>query len=136
MGPDSALSVPDPTTVFDLVPAGPPTATTDLYLKTSTVFTSFATGLDADDKAMVYATQRPGAFGGLAEMSGIPAWRTIPSWYVIGTGDQIIPPDVQRAMAKRAGSKVTEFDEGHLGLMTDPTTTTRVIEQAAKASVR
>jgi pimeloyl-ACP methyl ester carboxylesterase len=132
-GPNSALSVADPTTIFDFVPAGPPTATTDLYLKKSTVFNSFATGLDAADKAMVYATQRPGAFGGLADKSGVPAWRTIPSWYLIGTGDTIIPPAVQRSMATRAGSKVTEFDEGHLGLMTDPKTTTRVIEQAARS---
>lgn len=132
-GPDSALSAADPTTVFDFVPAGAPTPTTDLYLKRSTVFNSFATGLSADEKQMVYVTQRPGAFGGLADQSGTPAWRTIPSWYLIGTGDKIIPPDVQRAMAKRAGSKVTEFDEGHLGLMSDPKTTTRVIEQAARS---
>ena len=132
-GPLSALSNPDPTQVFDFVPAGPPTPTTDLYLKKSTVFQSFATGLDTDEKAMVYATQRPGAFGGLADKSGAPAWKTIPSWYLIGTGDKIIPPSVQRTMAKRAGSKVTEFGEGHLGLMSDPTTTTRVIEQAARA---
>jgi pimeloyl-ACP methyl ester carboxylesterase len=132
-GPDSALSNPDPTQVFDFVPAGPPTATTDLYLKRSTVFTSFATGLGADDKAMVYATQRPAAFGGLADQSGVPAWKTIPSWYLIGTEDQIIPPDVQRSLAQRAGSKITEFDEGHLGLMTDPKTTTRVIEKAARS---
>lgn len=131
-GPDSALSA-DPTTVFDFVPAGPPTPTTDLYLKRSTVFASFATGLSSEEKDMVYATQRPGAFGGLADTSGTPAWRTIPSWFLIGTGDRIIPPNVQRAMAKRAGSKVTEFDQGHLGLMTDSKTTTRVIELAARS---
>lgn len=132
-GPDSALSVADPTTVFDFVPAGPPTPATDLFLKRSTVFTSFATGLDNDEKAMVYATQRPGAFGGLADQSATPAWRTIPSWYLIGTGDKIIPPAVQRMMAKRAGSNVTEFDEGHLGLISDAKTTTRVIEKAARS---
>lgn len=131
-GSDSALSA-DPTTVFDFVPAGPPTPTTDLYLKRSTVFASFATGLSSEEKDMVYATQRPGAFGGLADTSGTPAWRTIPSWFLIGTGDRIIPPNVQRAMAKRAGSKVTEFDQGHLGLMTDSRTTTRVIELAARS---
>ena len=132
-GTDSALANPDPTQVFDFVPAGPPTPTTDLYLKRSTVFTSFATGLNAEEKAMVYATQRPAAFGGLADQSGAPAWKTIPSWYLIGTGDKIIPPTAQRAMAKRAGSQVTEFDEGHLGLISDPKTTTRVIEQAARS---
>jgi pimeloyl-ACP methyl ester carboxylesterase len=135
-GPDSALSVSDPTTVFDFVPATlPPTAKTDLYLKKSTVFTSFANGLSADDKAVLTASQRPATVGALNEPSGTPAWRTIPSWNLIGTEDKIIPPSAQRAMAKRAGSTITEFDAGHVGLMADPKTVTRVIEQAAKASV-
>jgi pimeloyl-ACP methyl ester carboxylesterase len=136
VGPDSALSAPDPTTVFDFVPATlPPTATTDLYLKKSVVFTSFAAGLSADQKAVVAASQRPPALAAGIEPSGPPAWRTIPSWYLIGTEDEIIPPDVQRSMAKRAGSSVTEFGAGHLGLITEPRTVTRVIEQAA-SSVR
>ncbi|MEV1005384.1 alpha/beta hydrolase [Nonomuraea sp. NPDC050202] len=136
-GPDSALSVPDPTAVFDLVPPTlPPAADTDLYLKTSTVLASFATGLSLDDKAIVAATQRPATVGALNEPSGAPAWRTIPSWNVIGTKDRIIPPGVQRAMAKRAGSTVVEYDAGHVGLMTAPRTVTYVIEQAARASVR
>ncbi|TDO46637.1 pimeloyl-ACP methyl ester carboxylesterase [Kribbella sp. VKM Ac-2527] len=131
-GPDSALSA-DPTTVFDFVPATlPPTAATDLYLKRSTVFASFATGLSADDKALVAATQRPATIGALNEPSGTPAWRTIPSWNLIGTEDRIIPASVQRTMAKRAGSTTTEYDEGHVGLMTDPGTVTRVIERAAR----
>ena len=117
-GPDSALSV-DPTTVFDLVPPTfPPTAASDLYLKESTVFTSFANGLSDDEKP-----------------SGTPAWRTIPSWYVLGTRDKIIPPSVQRSMAERAGSTIVEFDAGHVGLMSDPKTVTRVIEQAVRATV-
>ncbi|MEV0825169.1 alpha/beta fold hydrolase [Nonomuraea rubra] len=136
-GPDSALSVPDPTTVFDLVPpALPPTADTDLYLKTPTVLTSFANGLSLDDKELVAATQRPATLGALNEPSGAPAWRTIPSWNVIGTKDRIIPPGVQRSMAERAGSTVVEYDAGHVGLMTAPRTVAHVIEQAARASVR
>jgi pimeloyl-ACP methyl ester carboxylesterase len=136
VGPDSALSAPDPTTVFDFVPpAVPPTPTTDLYLKRSVVFTAFAEGLSAEQKAVVAASQRPPALAAGIEPSGSPAWRTIPSWYLIGTRDQIIPPDVQRGMAKRAGSTVTEFDAGHLGLITEPRTVTRVIEQAARATV-
>src|SRR5262245_15330251 len=115
-GPDSALSV-DPTTVFDFVPATlPPTAQTDLYLKKSAVFASFATCLTAKAKAVVPATQRPATIGALNEPSGTPAWRTIPSWYLIGSKDRIIPPSAERAMAKRAGSTITEYDAGHLGL--------------------
>ncbi|MFC7111404.1 alpha/beta fold hydrolase [Nonomuraea rubra] len=82
------------------------------------------------------ATQRPATLGALNEPSGAPAWRTIPSWNVIGTKDRIIPPGVQRSMAERAGSTVVEYDAGHVGLMTAPRTVAHVIEQAARASVR
>ncbi|GAB3060404.1 alpha/beta hydrolase [Intrasporangium mesophilum] len=132
LGPDSALSA-DPTTVFDLVPATlPPGPNTELYLKKSVVFDSFAPGLSSADKLMVWATQRPAALGGLGEVSGEPAWRTIPSWYLIGLQDKIIPPSAQRAMALNAGATISEYSAGHLGLMTDPGTATRIIEKAAK----
>lgn len=135
VGPDSALAV-DPTTVFDFVPATlPPTAETELYLKPKVVFDSFAAGLSRDDKALVAATQRAAAFGGLAEPSGPPAWPTIPSWAVVGLEDEIIPPDRQLFMAERAGATITTYDAGHLGLMSDSRTVTRVIERAARASV-
>jgi pimeloyl-ACP methyl ester carboxylesterase len=135
LGKDSALAVPDPTTVFDFVPATlPPTPDTDLYLKKSVVFASFATGLSPAEKNLVWAGQRPAAFAGLGQPSGVPAWRTIPSWYLLGLGDKIIPASAQRAMAENAGSTITEYDAGHLGLMSDPRTVTRVIERAAKAT--
>ncbi|QKW33924.1 alpha/beta hydrolase [Actinomadura sp. NAK00032] len=135
-GPDSALSV-DPTTVFDFVPGTlPPTPATDLYLKRSTVFASFATGLDARDKALITATQRPATVGALNEPSGPPAWRSIHAWYLIGKNDKIIPVGVERAMAERAGATTAEYDAGHLGLMTDSRTVTRFIERAARSSVR
>jgi len=134
LGPDSALSG-DPTTLFDFVPATlPPGPNTDLYLKKSVVFTSFATGLSPARKLLVWATQRPAAAGGLNERSGVPAWRTIPSWYLIGVNDKIIPASAQRFMAERAGSTVTEYKAGHLGLISDAKTVTRGIERAAKAS--
>lgn len=132
-GPESALSVPDPTTVFDFVPEGAPTPGTDLYLKHSTVFDSFATGLSAKEKGIVFASQRPATLGALSEPSGPPAWETIPSWYVIGTKDKIVPPGVEHSMAQRAGSTVIEYAEGHLGLITDPRTVTHVVDRAAKA---
>lgn len=134
-GPDSALSA-DPTTIFDFVPATAPTPSTELYLKRSTVFASFATGLSYDGKALVAATQRPATLGALNEPSATPAWRTIPSWAVIGTKDLIIPLGAQRSMADRANATTTTYDAGHVGLMTHPTTITRVIEGAAKAAAR
>jgi pimeloyl-ACP methyl ester carboxylesterase len=134
-GPESALAVADPTTVFDFVPATlPPTPTTDVYLKNSTFLTAFANGLPADQAAVLAVSQRPITLGALNEPSGVPAWRTIPSWYLIGTKDRVVPPTAQRAMAETAGSAISEFTAGHLGLVSDPTSVTRVIERAAKAT--
>jgi pimeloyl-ACP methyl ester carboxylesterase len=133
-GADSALAG-DPTTLFDFVPPDlPPTGSTDLYLKKAVVLDSFASGLSPDEKVMVWATQRPATLGGLGERSGEPAWRTIPSWYLVGARDRIITADSQRAMAARAGSTVTEYRAGHLGLISEAGTVTRVIETAARAS--
>ncbi|WP_433367170.1 alpha/beta fold hydrolase [Actinoplanes sp. CA-142083] len=134
-GPDSALSVPDPTTVFTLIPPTlPPTPATDLYLKTSTFLTSFANGIPARDARILAATQRPATIGALGEPSGVPAWKTIRSWYLIGTKDLIIPPSVERRLAERAGSDISYFNAGHLGLISDPKSVIRVVEKAAKAS--
>jgi pimeloyl-ACP methyl ester carboxylesterase len=134
-GPDSALSVPDPTTIFDFVPAQlPPTPDSDVYLKRSTFLKSFATGLGRGKAKTLWATQRPITLGALNEPSGTPAWDTIPSWYLIGTGDRVIPAKAQHAMAVKAGSTIARFKAGHLGLITDPGAVVKVITAAARAT--
>jgi pimeloyl-ACP methyl ester carboxylesterase len=134
-GPDSALSVSDPNTIFSFVPGHqPPTAESDVYLKESTFLHSFATGLNRRKARVAWATQRPITLGALNEPSSTPAWDTIPSWYVVGTKDKVIPPSAQRDMAAKAGSAVVEFNAGHLGLITDPTPVARTIEAADRAT--
>ena len=134
-GADSAVNVPDPTTVFAFVPATQPMApTTDVYLKTSVFVTSFANGVPADQARILAAEQRPSSVQALFEPSGVPAWKTIPSWYVLGTRDHIITPAAQKFMAERAGSTIAYIDAGHLGLVSDPHAVTRVIERAARAT--
>jgi pimeloyl-ACP methyl ester carboxylesterase len=61
-----------------------------------------------------------------------PAWKTKPSWFLIGTEDQTIPPDGQRYMAKRAGSKVTEVKSSHVVYISHPQAVADIIETAAK----
>ena len=134
-GPGSALSVADPTTIFDFVPGDlPPRPDTDVYLKRSTFLESFATGLTRDRAATLWATQRPVTLGALNEPSGTPGWDTIPSWNLIGTKDLVIPASAQHAMAAKAGSTVAHFEEGHLGLITDPNSVSRVITDAVRAT--
>jgi pimeloyl-ACP methyl ester carboxylesterase len=106
----------------------------DLYIKPSVVPGCFATGLSPQQAAVIAATQRPLAASAFTEPSGAPAWRTIPSWAVIGTADRVIPPAELTFMAKRAGAHVTEVSAGHLSMIADPQTVAQVIEQAAKAT--
>jgi len=68
------------------------------------------------------------------EPSGPPAWKTIPSWAVIGTGDQVIPPAELTFMAKRAGAHITEVNAGHLSLVSEPSVVIGVILQAVQAT--
>lgn len=133
-GADSALAV-EPSTVFDFVPyPNAPPNDVDLYLKRDTFLNSFATGVPRHEAENLYPSQRPLTLSAGFEPSGTPAYTTIPSWYVLGTGDRIITPDAQLFMATRAGSTITRIKAGHLGLISNPAPITKVIEQAVKAT--
>ena len=120
---------------FDPVPyPGAPAGDADLYIKQDLVPGCFATGVPASEAAVIAATQRPLAASAFTEPSGPPAWKTIPSWAVIGTGDQVIPPAELTIMAKRAGARITDVSAGHLSLISAPSVVTRVILQAVQAT--
>jgi pimeloyl-ACP methyl ester carboxylesterase len=126
-GPDSALAA-DPATVFDFVPyPGAPAGDVDLYLQRSLFLTSFANGVPPVTAQLLYAGQRPITFSAGSQPSGPPAWETIPSWYVLGTQDLVIPPAQQRFMATRAGSEITEVKAGHLSMVSRPAAVTDAI---------
>ena len=74
---------------------------------------------------------RPSA---LSEPSGTPAWKTIPSWAVIGTADKAIPPALLQFMAQRAKARITDVNAGHLSLISKPGAVTQVIVNAARAT--
>jgi pimeloyl-ACP methyl ester carboxylesterase len=94
----------------------------------------FANGLPASQAAMLAVTQRPIAFSAGSDLSGIPAWLTIPSWSLIGTADHVIPPAEQLFMSKRASAHITEINSGHLSLISHPGAVARVIVAAAQAT--
>ena len=125
----------NPADIFNSVPdPGGPAGDVDLYIKSSVVPGCFATGLPPGQAAVIATTQRPLPASAFSEPSGAPALKTIPSWAVIGTADQVIPPAELTFMAKRAGAHITELNAGHLSMIADPETVAQVIEQAAKAT--
>jgi pimeloyl-ACP methyl ester carboxylesterase len=111
-----------------------PGGVTDAYVKPALFQSIFANDLPASEAAVLAATQEPIAASALTDVSGPPAWATIPSWDVIGTADHAIPPAAQEFMAARANATVTKIDASHLSMISHPGTVTSVIEQAARAT--
>ena len=111
-----------------------PGGVTDVYIKPALFRSILANDLPASQAAGLAATQRPIAASALAEMSGPPAWTSVPSWDVIGTADHAIPPAAQEFMAARAHATVTKINASHLSLISHPGTVTNVIEEAARAT--
>jgi pimeloyl-ACP methyl ester carboxylesterase len=131
-GSGSAFDVPDPTTVFDIAgyPGGPE-GDAEAFLKPDTVHNSFAQDLPEADRWLVHAGQRPITLSANTTGSVTAAWKTLPSWVVIGTEDRVIPPAVQRSMAERAGAKITEADGSHVSMVSQPQVAIDAIRAAA-----
>ena len=87
----------------------------------------FAADLSAEQAAIMAATQRPIAELAFSEPSGVPAWKTLPSWTVVATGDKAAGSDVIRSMAKRAGATITEVEGSHVIMISQPQVVTDVI---------
>jgi pimeloyl-ACP methyl ester carboxylesterase len=103
-----------------------------LFLDKAKFAASFAADVDADAAAFMADSQVPWGVEALTGAISQPAWRAKPSWYVVAGADKMIPPEAQRAMAKRAGSTVTEVAAGsHAVYVSQPEAIADVIEQAA-----
>jgi pimeloyl-ACP methyl ester carboxylesterase len=94
---------------------------------------AFAADLPAEQAALLAATQRPAAELAFSEPSGVPAWKTLPSWAVVATGDKAAGSDVIRSMARRAGATITEVEGSHVIMISRPQVATEVILSAVAA---
>lgn len=116
--------------VFNIVPFA---GGADLYIKQSVFPDAFANDLPAKKAAVLAATQRPLAASASSEPSGPPAWKTIPSWYLVGTADHVLPPAEQKFMATRMHAHTVEVDASHLSMISQPEQVTKLIVDAAKS---
>jgi pimeloyl-ACP methyl ester carboxylesterase len=123
-GSGSALDVPDPTTVLDVVgyPGGPE-GDAEAFLKPDTVHNSFAQDLSEVDRWLIVASQRPITLSANTTPSASAGWKTLPSWAVVGTEDRVIPPDTQRRMAERAAATITDVAGLHVSMVSNPQVT-------------
>jgi pimeloyl-ACP methyl ester carboxylesterase len=94
---------------------------------------AFAADLPAEEAAVMAATQRPVAELAFSEPTGTPAWKELPSWAVVATGDKAAGTDVVRSMATRAGARITEVEGSHVIMISQPQVVTDVILVAVAA---
>jgi pimeloyl-ACP methyl ester carboxylesterase len=109
---------------------------TDLYVDPAKFRSLFAPDVPARTVAQMAVAQRPVALGAIQEKSTAPAWKTIPSWYLIGRQDQVISPDAQRFMARRAHARTVEIVSSHVSYISHPAAVTTLIVQAAESVQR
>ena len=103
----------------------------DVYINPDHFRSAFAADVPRAETNLMAVTQRPVTLAALTEASGVPAWTSIPSWYLVGRQDQAIPAATQLFMAKRADSHTVEIDSSHASLVSHPAAVTDLILSAA-----
>jgi pimeloyl-ACP methyl ester carboxylesterase len=106
-----------------------------LFLDRAKFRGAFAADVDSETADFMAGSQVPWGVEALAGAVSSPAWKAKPSFYLVASDDHMIPPPAQRAMAKRAGSIVTEVAGSHAVYVSQPTAVAALIERAAKAVV-
>jgi pimeloyl-ACP methyl ester carboxylesterase len=109
---------------------------TEFAIKPEYIHDAFAADLPPEQTALMAATQRPVAELVFSEPSGVPAWKKLPSWAVVPTGDKTVGSDVVRSMAERAGATITEVEGSHVIMISQPQVVADVILTALAAAPR
>lgn len=108
----------------------------DIYIKPENFRETLAGDLSRKDAAVLAVTQRPISLAAASGQTTATAWKTIPSWYLLGTADRTITPAAQRFMAERAGATIEQVKASHLSLISRPGKVADLIEEAAAATRR
>lgn len=93
----------------------------------------FAADVDPAKARVMHAVQQPLAASALGEVMGIPAWKSLPSWFLVAEGDQAIPPEAERLFAKRMDATTTEVATNHVAMVSHPGDVVTIVKAAATA---
>jgi hypothetical protein len=115
----AACSTP-PNLILRPFPQPGGTTGTDAYINPAVFEQAFCADCVDVTAAVMAATQRPGALATLSEPSGVPAWKTIPSWYLVASQDHAIPPAAERFMAARMHAHTVQIDSSHAAMVSHP----------------
>ncbi|HEY5002180.1 MAG TPA: alpha/beta hydrolase, partial [Ktedonobacteraceae bacterium] len=96
----------------------------------------FASDVAPVKAKVMYAVQQPLSVTALQEVMGVPAWKALPSWFLVATGDEAIPPDAERLFAKRMGATTVEVASSHVAMVSHPDDVVKLIEAAVQSQGR
>jgi pimeloyl-ACP methyl ester carboxylesterase len=126
--------------LLEQAPAGPALAHLDVdeqgfaWLPQDDFVKHFAADVDPITSKVMFAVQQPLHWSALGEVMGTPAWKSLPSWFLIADGDQAIPPDAQRQFAPRMGATSVEVSTNHVAMVSHPDDVLQLIRKAAGAT--
>jgi pimeloyl-ACP methyl ester carboxylesterase len=92
----------------------------------------FAADIDPVKARVMFAVQQALSASTLEDVMGVPAWKALPTWYLVAAGDQAIPPDAERAFAERMGATTAEIQSNHCAMVSHPNEVVSLIETAAR----
>ena len=132
--PSSKDSILNPALVQYSYPSGPAGETSaEFAVDPAKLREAFAADLPEEQAALLAATQRPIAAAAFSDASGPAAWKKLPSWAVVATGDKAAGADLVRSMAQRAGADIVEVEGSHVIMISQPQAVTDLILTAARA---
>ena len=94
----------------------------------------FAADVDPARAKVMFAVQQPLSMSTFADVMGVPAWKSLPSWFMVAANDEAIPPDAERSFAKRMGATTVEVSTGHVAMVSHPGEVVALIETAVKSA--
>ena len=92
----------------------------------------FAADVEPTRARVMYAVQQPLASSAFTDVMGVPAWKSLPSWYLVAQNDEAIPPDAERQFASRMGATTVEIPSSHVAMVSHPQEVADLIEKAAE----
>ena len=93
----------------------------------------FAADVDPVKAKVMYAVQQALAGSAFTDVMGVPAWKSQPTWYLVASDDEAIPPAAERLFASRMGATTIEVPSSHVAMVSHPDEVARLIESAAQA---
>jgi len=93
----------------------------------------FAADVDRPRARVMYAVQQALAGSAFTDVMGVPAWKSLPCWYLVATNDEALPPEAERQFAARMGAVTIEVPSSHVAMVSHPGEVTELIKTAALA---